>query len=144
MLIGPARIMNKRLTSIFSLSRTPLSSMFSIPFFLGGREELLASLRTWIVSSFLGILFLGTGLHTFLRGEEALGSGRFELYHEALGIVSRGSRITILHCISIPGHCIMVIPGHCVIIIPGNCLSGRYTRWLVRMRVVYPEEMAFM
>ena len=93
---------------------------------------------------FSWVLLLGTGLHTFLCGEEALGSGRFELYHEALGIVSRGSRITVLHDIIIPGHCIMIIPGHCVIIIPGHCLSGRYTRWLVGMRIVYPVETAFM
>ena len=53
-------------------------------------------------------------------------------------------RITFVHCIGIPGHCIVVIPGHCVVIISGNCLSGCYTRWLVRMRVVYPVETTFV
>ena len=53
-------------------------------------------------------------------------------------------RITVLHDIIIPGHCIMIIPGHCVIINPGHCLSGRYTRRLVWMRIVYPVETAFM
>ena len=84
--------MNKWLTVIFSLSLARLSlRCFRSLFFLGGREELLASLRTWTVSSFCCILFLGTGLQTFLR-EGALGSGRLELYHEALGIVPRGAR----------------------------------------------------
>ena len=32
----------------------------------------------------------------------------------------------------------VVIPGHCVIVFLSNCWSGGYTRWLVRMGVMYP------
>ena len=53
-------------------------------------------------------------------------------------------RITVLHDIIIPGHCIMIIPGHCVIINPGHCLSWLYTMRLVGMGIVYPVETALM
>ena len=53
-------------------------------------------------------------------------------------------RITVLHDIIIPGHCIMIIPGHCIIISPGHCLSWLYTMRLVGIGIVYPVEKAFM
>ena len=81
---------NDSLLFSLSLARLSLLCLRSL-FFLEGREELLASLCTWTVSPFCVTLFLGTGLQTFLRGEGALGSGRFELYQEALGIVPRGA-----------------------------------------------------
>ena len=78
---------------------TPLSSMFSIPLFLRGERRatsLVTHLDCFIISWYI---IPGHWLHTFLRGEEALVSGRFELYHEALGIVSRGSHArTSLFC----------------------------------------------
>ena len=76
------------------------------------------------------------------------------------GYVFKGrahARITILrngaisgHIIIIPGH-FVITPGHCIIS-PGHCvgflrcrrLTGRNTRWLVAMWVVYPQEATLM
>ena len=62
--------MNKRFISIFSLSRTPLSSMSSIPLFLRG-------LRRIISLVFVILLNITPGawecVGTFLRGDEAFG-----------------------------------------------------------------------
>ena len=57
--------MNKRLTLIFSLSLARLSlRCFRSLFLLGGREELLSKLDTWVVASLRCKLVLGTGLQT--------------------------------------------------------------------------------
>ena len=90
-LIGPARIMNKRSNFIFSLSLLYFLSLF----ILGGGEEHLASLDTWVVLIFALSVILGTEwecVDTVLREGEALGIGRLELYQEVLGIGSRGFR----------------------------------------------------
>ena len=125
-----------------SLARLSLLCLQS-RFLLGGREELLASLCTWTFPSFCVTLSLGTGSQTFLRGEGALGSGRFELYQEALGIVPRGARAfaSLLFTVLV---FLVIIPGHCVIVFLWSCFPGGYTRWLVWMGVVYPEKTTFM
>ena len=135
------------MTHYYFLSLSHASPFYACdPSFFRGREELLASLCTWTVSPFCCTLFLGTGLQTLLRGEGALGSGRLELYQEALGIVPRRARA----CASL-SFTVLVFLGTVwwlflgtVIIFLWNCLSGCYTRWLVRMGVVYPVETTFV
>ena len=139
--------MNKRFTSVFSLSRTPLSSMFSIPLFLRGLRRAIS-----IVTHLDGfdIFWVITPGHWFTH----IFAWRRSTWEREVRVIPRSTgncfkrpartRITVLHDIIIPGHCIMIIPGHCVIITPGHCLSGRYTRRLVGMRIVYPVETAFM
>ena len=120
----------------FSLSRTPLPSMFTIPFSLRGREELLALLCTWVVPSFCCKLFLGTGLQTLLTRSRSTRKREAGIIPGSTGNRTKRrsrTRITVAHCIGIPGHCMVVIPGHCVNVFLCNCLSGGYTRWLVRM-----------
>ena len=139
--------MNKRFTSVFSLSRMPLSSMLSIPLFLRGLRRAI-SIVTHLDS--FGIFLGFTPGHCFIH----IFAWRRSTWEREVRVIPRSTgncfkrlactRITVLHDIIIPGHCIMSIPGHCVIITPGHCLSGRYTRWLVRMRIVYPVETAFM
>ena len=88
---------------------------------------------------FSWVLLLGTGLYTFLRGEESTWEREVRVIPRSTGNCFKRlvrTRTTVLHDI--------IIPGHCIIITPGHCLSGRYTRWLVGMRIVYPVETAFM
>ena len=47
--------------------------------------------------------------------------------------------ITPGHCIISPGHCI-ISPGHCVDFLRCRRLTGRNTRWLVAMWIVYPQK----
>ena len=85
--------MNKRTISILSLSLARLSILpFLDLLFLEGREEHVA-LADILFSLVFSLLILGTEReceHTELRGGEALGTGKLELYQEALGIGSRG------------------------------------------------------
>ena len=93
MLIGPARIIDKRTIFILSLSRTPLNSPFSGPPFLRGRREEHLALADISFPLVFSLLILGTEReceYTELRGGEALGTEMLELYQEVLGIGSRG------------------------------------------------------
>ena len=85
--------MNIRTISILSLSLARLSILpFLDLLFLEGGEEHLALSDILLVLVF-SLLNLGTEqecAYTELRGEEALGTERLELYQEALGIGSRG------------------------------------------------------
>ena len=125
--------MNKRFTSIFSLSRTPLSSMFSIPLFLRGLRRAI-SIVTHLGSFgiFLGI----TPRHWFTH----IFAWRRSTWEREVQVIPRSTgngfkrtsrmRFTVLYDI--------IILGHCIIINLGHCLSGLYTRRLVGKRVVDP------
>ena len=84
--------MNKRTISILSLSLARLSTLpFLDLLFLGGGEEHLA-LADILFTLVFSLLILGTEReceYTELRGEEALGTEKLELYQEVLGIGSR-------------------------------------------------------
>ena len=139
--------MNKCFNLIFSLSRTPLSSMLSIPLTLRGKRRTISLVMH--LPCFTLLLYFNPGHWVTAIFTRRLSTGEWKIRIKPRGTGNCSkrrsrTRITGIHCTGILGHFLLVIPGHCVVGISWSCLSGCYTRRLVRMRVMYPVDTTFV